>query len=384
MFNVDYLTLFFILIFALPILIGAFTKFSCERIQLSLRSLCDGLEFLLVLMLAIYLTRGIFFQHDQGIFARIYDGIPDQIRALTVGKDVLIYMIAVPLITSLLGRLIGFITHPIYNAVLSPLANSLYKMLNLAGGGLKPVIGALAQIPRAAVLVFISALLLNFYAYYFPSQPLIRMMNESGGYQLIYKNAVSPVLNSNLAQKIPVLVNDYFRQETVPDPAKSKGWVITYFNGVTLDEAVKSNPQIDSTARQVAGDAQYSRQKAYLIYQWITRNIKYDEQKAAQLGKNSGGMDSGSIVAFNSRRGICFDYASLYVSMCRAVGLKVRLVTGLGYSGASWGDHAWNQVYIPEKDRWLNVDATFGTINNYFDKPDFSVDHRDAEVQGEW
>lgn len=95
-------------------------------------------------------------------------------------------------------------------------------------------------------------------------------------------------------------------------------------------------------------------------------------------------MDSGSVMAFNTRRGVCFDYACLYVSMCRAVDLKVRLVTGLGYSGSSWGDHAWNQVYIPEEDRWVNVDATFGTIYNYFDKPDFSVDHRDAEVQGEW
>ena len=89
-------------------------------------------------------------------------------------------------------------------------------------------------------------------------------------------------------------------------------------------------------------------------------------------------------MAFNTRMGICFDYASLYVSMCRAVGLKVRLVTGLGYSGSSWGDHAWNQVYVPEEGRWINVDPTFGTVNNYFDKPDFTVDHKDTKVQGEW
>ncbi|AFV01523.1 integral membrane protein [Dehalobacter sp. UNSWDHB] len=384
MFNADFLTLILIAIFALPILIGAFTEFSRKKIQLSLRSLGDGLAFILVLFLAIYLTRGIFFQHNYGIFTRIYHEIPDQIRVLLAGKDVLIYMVAVPLIASLLSGLIGFITRPVYNAVLSPLANGLYKLLILAGSGLRRIIGALVQLPRAAVMVFISVLLLNFYAYYFPSQPLTRMMNDSGGYQFIYKNAVSPVLNSNLAQKIPVLVNDYFRQNAVSDPTKSKGWVITYFNGVTLDEAVQSDPQIDAVARRVAGDAQNNRQKAYFIYQWITRNITYDEQKAAQLSKDLSGMNSGSVMAFNTRRGVCFDYACLYVSMCRAVDLKVRLVTGLGYSGSSWGDHAWNQVYLPEEDRWANVDATFGTVNNYFDKPDFSVDHRDAEVQGEW
>jgi transglutaminase-like putative cysteine protease len=71
--------------------------------------------------------------------------------------------------------------------------------------------------------------------------------------------------------------------------------------------------------------------------------------------------------------------------MCRAAGLKVRLVTGLAYSGVAWGDHAWNEVYSTEEDRWINVDATFGSAGvNYFDKPDFSMDHSDAEVQGEW
>jgi hypothetical protein len=382
MFKVDTLTLIFIMIFTLPILIGAFTKFSREKIQFSLRSLCDGLEFILVLFVAIYLTRGIFFQHNQGIFARIYQAIPGEIRNLLVGKDILVYVIALPLIVPVLSGLIGFLTKPLYKAVLDPLANGLYKLLIRVGSGLRRLIGALAQIPRAAVLVFIAALLLNFYAYYFPSQPLTRLMRESSGYQLLYKNAVSPVLNSNLAQKIPVLVNDYFRQ--TPVPGSTKGRVITYFNGVTLEEAVKSDSQIDATARQVVGSTRENRQKAYLIYQWITRNVHYDERKAAALSQDPSGIKSGSIMAFNTRRGVCFDYSCLYVSMCREVGLKVRLLTGLGYSGTSWGDHAWNQVYIPEENRWLNVDATFGTVNNYFDKPDFNVDHRDAEVQGEW
>lgn len=382
MLKVDFLTLIFIAIFTLPILMGAFTKFSREKIQFSLWSLCDGLEFILVLFLAIYLTRGIFFQHNPGLFAQIYNGIPEEIRILLFGQDILIYIVVVPLIVWLFRGLIGLITHPIYNAVLGPLANRLYKLLILIGSGLGRIIGALAQIPRAAVLVFTSALLLNFYAYYFPAPRLTQMMSESSGYQLIYKNAVSPVLNSNLVQKIPVLVNDYFRKDEVS--GSSKGRVITYFNGATLDEAVKSDSQIDATARQVVGSEQNSRQKAYLIYRWITQNIKYDDQKAAQLSQDSSGIDSGSIMAFNTRMGVCFDYASLYVSMCRAVGLKVRLVTGIGYSGSSWGDHAWNQVYVPEEGRWINVDPTFGTVNNYFDKPDFTVNHKDTKVQGEW
>ncbi len=394
MLKADFLNLILIAIFILPVVMGTFTRFSREKIRLSLWSLCNGLEFISVLFLAIYLTRGIFFQHDTGPFAQIYNWIPEEIRILLFGHDILIYIVVVPLMVGLFSGLIGLITHPFYNIVLGSLANRLYKLFMRIGSGLGRIVGALAQIPRAALLVFISALLLTFYAYYFPTPGLTQMMSESSGYQFIYKNAVSPILNSNLAQKIPVLVNDHFKQNEASDPNavsesnavtdSSQRRVITYFNGVTLDEAVKSDTQIDAAARRVVGSEQNSRQKAYLIYRWITQNIKYDEQKAAQLSRDPSGIDSGSLVAFNTRKGICFDYASLYVSMCRAVGLKVRLVTGLGYSWSSRGDHAWNQVYVPEEDRWLNVDPTFGTVFNYFDKPDFAVDHKYAIVQGEW
>jgi hypothetical protein len=382
MLQANFLTLIFIVVFILPIVMGAFTKFSRDKIQYSLWSLGDGLEFILALLLAIYLTRGIFFQHSPGLFAQIYNGIPEEIRIQLLGQDILIYIIVVPLIVWLFRSLLRLITGPIYKVGLGPLANRLYTRLIAMGSGLGRIIGALAQVPRAAVLVFVGALLLNFYAYYFPSPTLAQVMSESSGYQLIYKNAVSPLLDSNLARKIPVLVNDSFRQNTVGVPTQSR--VITYFNGVTLDEAVKSNSQIDATARQVVGSEQNSRQKAYLLYRWVSQNIKYDDQKAVQLSQDPSGIASGSIMAFNTRTGVCFDYASLYVSMCRAVGLKVRLVSGLGYSGLTWGDHAWNQVYVPEESRWVNVDPTFGTVSNYFDKPDFSVDHKDAEVQGEW
>lgn len=280
----------------------------------------------------------------------------------------------------------GFIIDPLYNHILEPLANRLFILLTSSGTILRRMVGALAQLPRAGVGVLVCALLLNFYVYYFPTPLLVQQMNDSAVYQHIKVNAVQPLLNADLTKKIPVLVNDYFR----PSPGKPAPLapgnvrVITYFNGVTLDEAVKSNSAIDAAARSIVGDETNPRQQANLLYRWISRNIKYDYNKAAQLSQNPNGMASGSIVAFNARSGICFDYASLYVSMCRAVGLKVRLVTGLGYSGVVWGDHAWNQVYIPAENQWINVDSTFGVQGDYFDNSDFGSDHQYAQVQGEW
>jgi hypothetical protein len=71
--------------------------------------------------------------------------------------------------------------------------------------------------------------------------------------------------------------------------------------------------------------------------------------------------------------------------MCRAVHVKVRFITGLGFTGTEWGDHAWNQAYDSKEDVWLNVDTTFGSSGlNYFDRPYFYADHKDGVVQSEW
>jgi transglutaminase/protease-like cytokinesis protein 3 len=219
-------------------------------------------------------------------------------------------------------------------------------------------------------------------------------MNESTAYQFLYKNALYPVLNSNIAKQIPVIINNSFGK---PDNGNSNSSgsiidkitgprirVIEYFNGVTLDEAIKSNDSVDDTAKRLVGNEGNSRIKGLLIYQWICQNIKYDYNKALKVSTNPKGISSGSIIAFNTHKGICFDFSALYVSMCRAVGLKVRIVTGLAYSGVAWGDHAWNQVYCSEEKRWMNVDTTFGTVEDYFDKKDFGVDHKNDEIQGEW
>jgi len=395
--NINLITGILIAAFALPILMGAFEDFSRARIKHSLWSLLDGLEFLFGLILSIYLTKRIFFDNNSGIFKQIYNLIPDSIRTLLYGQDIVIYLVAVPTILLIVHIILRVFTGLIYKAFLEPLADGLYTLLDSMGSVLRRIIGALSQVPRAAFLVFVLSLLLNFYGYYFPSPHLSRLMNESDAYQVLYKNAVSPVLNSNIAKKIPVLVNDSFgnTMTRIPEPGDAGGRltpdglrngtrVITYFNGVTLDEAIKSNSQIDETARAVVGNEKNSKKKAYLLYKWVSQNIDYDYNKAAMISKDSKGISSGSIIAFNTRKGICFDYSSLYISMCRAVGLKVRLITGLGYSGVAWGDHAWNQVYSTEEARWINVDATFGTNGSYFDKPDFNVDHRYAEIQGEW
>ncbi len=70
--------------------------------------------------------------------------------------------------------------------------------------------------------------------------------------------------------------------------------------------------------------------------------------------------------------------------MCRANNIKVRLVTGDGFNGANWVSHAWNQVYISDLNQWINVDTTFAKGGNYFNNKMFDLDHKNANIIGEW
>lgn len=391
---VNPITIVLAALLAFPLIQGALEPLSLGGIRQRLWSLLDMVGFLSALYISIVITRRIFFDHEPGVFLCIYNWIPENIRVYLYGQDVLIYIIAVPVFLLILIELIRLFTPAIFSRWLLPLADRLFSSLSSSGRVLSSSAGALAQVPRAAFMVFVAGLFLNFFAYYYPSPGLSKWMNESTAYQVLYRQVLYPALNSNLAKKVPVLVNDSFAEalervipRETPDSAPSarrSTRVIEYFNGVTLDEAIKSNPQIDETARSIVGNETNSKKKAYLIYQWISSHIEYDYDKAAKISRDAHGIQSGSQVAFGQRKGICFDYSCLYISMCRAVGLKVRLITGLGYSGISWGDHAWNQVYSSEEQRWINLDATFGTNGRYFDKPDFNADHRYAEIQGEW
>jgi hypothetical protein len=107
------------------------------------------------------------------------------------------------------------------------------------------------------------------------------------------------------------------------------------------------------------------------VYRWIVANIDYDRALANSI-------TSGQISVYlpnpertyTTRKGICFDYASLLCAMLRGQGIPTRLVIGqtpLGY-------HAWNEVYFAgtgwvivasfsweyiEDSGWVMFDTTF-------------------------
>ncbi|MNO08918.1 Transglutaminase-like superfamily protein [compost metagenome] len=62
--------------------------------------------------------------------------------------------------------------------------------------------------------------------------------------------------------------------------------------------------------------------------------------------------------------------------MARSQGLQVRVVTGQGYDGQGGsGPHAWNEVYITDRQAWIPLDSTWAVSGDWFNPKDFDKTH---------
>lgn len=203
---------------------------------------------------------------------------------------------------------------------------------------------------------------------------------------LIFLIMTPSIIKNNSTDGI-LLKNDLYKLlEEFEYKSRNIGKEIIIYNGVTIDEGTKSNNDIDNKAIQLTEGISSEREKARALYEWIGSNIEYDNEKAEVVLDDSDRSkmpESGAICAFETRKGICFDKACLYVAMARAVDLKVRLVSGEAYDGEQYVGHAWNQVYLQHENIWINVDSTFYSAGNYFDSNLFNQ-HKIENIAGEW
>ena len=119
-------------------------------------------------------------------------------------------------------------------------------------------------------------------------------------------------------------------------------------------------------ARELVSDATNQAEALAAICDYITENITYDDDKAAQLKDSSGYVpDPDETLASGS--GICFDYASLGAAMLRSQGIPTQIVTGNVSPDNIY--HAWIMVYIDgtwtsasfdvKSRTWSRIDLTF-------------------------
>lgn len=125
-----------------------------------------------------------------------------------------------------------------------------------------------------------------------------------------------------------------------------------------------SNSEIIDLANIITKDMKSDFEKALGIYEWTEKEITFDYMKYRK--HQSGDYDNsyGAIQTMKTRSGVCYDFAAIVTALGRAVGLETKLVTGLVRGDNFSGLHAWNEIYIREENRWLILDATFGSTTN--------------------
>jgi hypothetical protein len=103
-------------------------------------------------------------------------------------------------------------------------------------------------------------------------------------------------------------------------------------------------------------------EQAREIYDWITTNIGYDVKSFRKLKYTNKSTDE----ILSTRKGLCYEYSTLFSEMCNAAGIEAYSIAGYNksfmyYKGRLFlrSNHTWNVFYADSA--WHIVDATWGS-----------------------
>ncbi|WP_195924422.1 transglutaminase-like domain-containing protein [Sarcina ventriculi] len=379
--NFNIVSIILVLIFVIPIFLGFIKGFNYRSGKYELFNLEKDIVVLVTIVLGAinsniilnilnYIKSNIVFLNNlNGLAYRIY------------------YIIGFIILLIILYNIIMLFIRLINLIIFDPLLKLIDRLGQSLGTGFTRICGVIFAIPNSIINIIIAAFIIKALLLLPLPTYIINQIDNSNIYNYLNTNIVEQITDSSLVKNFPKLLNNSLKIENGNNGELSdnnSNGAITYYNGVTLAQAVKSSPAIDVKTQEIIAGKRTDEAKAYAIYQWVGQNITYDNKKAQELEEGDVNLKSGAIAAFDTREGVCFDYASLYVAMARDAGLKVRLITGEGFDGTQWVSHAWNQVYIPSQNKWINVDCTFYDAGNFFNSSDFNEYHKDASIAGQW
>ena len=99
-----------------------------------------------------------------------------------------------------------------------------------------------------------------------------------------------------------------------------------------------------------AQPASILRKNPQPAYDEVIRAINHDGSSKAGINSYLPEYyDDGALL----KKSVCDDYSIWMNKVCNDVGITCFKVEGKGTTG-----HAWNVIYIPEKDKWVNFDMT--------------------------
>ncbi|KWX89415.1 transglutaminase [Paenibacillus riograndensis] len=197
-------------------------------------------------------------------------------------------------------------------------------------------------------------------SYEVPKDKRIKLMitkdNNSYTYNLYASkpNETFPLQQGNGSYKISVLENTTGNKYKVMS-SETVDLSMSDANDVYLSSV--QNVKWSSSDKSVLKAAQLTQglttdeQKVKAIYNYIVSNVKYDYSLASSVTTDYIPNNDNTLA---TKKGICYDYASLFATMLRSQGIPTKLVMGNTSYVTSY--HAWNEVLLDGK--WVTIDTT--------------------------
>ena len=112
----------------------------------------------------------------------------------------------------------------------------------------------------------------------------------------------------------------------------------------------------------------------FTIANWVHQHINYNELLGKEVKKASW--------VLTYRQGTCDEFTSLFIALCRALGIPAKYISGIAYSNiiSAFEMHAWASVYFPGYG-WIPFDPTYGQFG-YIDASHIVLkESHDAETK---
>ena len=137
------------------------------------------------------------------------------------------------------------------------------------------------------------------------------------------------------------------------------GYEVTYTGMwyTTSQQETQLNSYIKHTILpQLALGGKTTYQKVQAIYNWITKNVRYDY---AHLNDSTYKLQYTAYAAAINKTAVCQGYANLFYRLANDAGIDCRIITGTADGGNGvWGPHAWNIVKMDD-GKYYCLDATW-------------------------
>ena len=136
-----------------------------------------------------------------------------------------------------------------------------------------------------------------------------------------------------------------------------------YYTTANQETAVTT--ELDSLMPTLVHDGMSDYEKVKAIYDYICETVTYVSDE--RLYDKADLLKYTAYAALIQNEAVCQGYAVLLYRMLLEAGIDCRVVTGTGYNGEAWGEHAWNIVKLDGKYYYLDATWDAGKAPENYD-----------------